>query len=129
MADVGKRADRLLAGDASIDDVGRGTRAQSEAPLARRARLPRHEERSRPRPLRGSNMAGVPPSLRVMRGRPRIPGAPTSAFPPRGATGGRFRWSGGVFNRSCSNGRASAPFADAFSNRSVTDGIIEDVIG
>ena len=58
------------------------TSSNRKAPLARRARLSGDEGRAGFRPFRGQNMAGVSSPRDSLRSRSRLPGAPTSAFPP-----------------------------------------------
>src|SRR5512144_524669 len=81
VAVVRQRAE-VLSLHATDESVAQGVGAHHEAALARRARLPGSQGRSRSRPFRGPHLAWLPPARNLMCRRPRLPRAPPSAFPP-----------------------------------------------
>jgi hypothetical protein len=92
----------LHVGPEPAETTASKTANASGPPASELPPQPGAETGDRARSLRGTNVARLSSPRDTMRGRTRVPLAPTSAFPPDPQRSGRCRWFGDASSSSCS---------------------------
>ncbi len=111
----GGRANEVLPLVSAGRHAPQTPRHAGEAALAHRARLPGDEGRSRAGPFRGPHLERLSPPRHALHGGPRLPRAPSSAFPTGGGFLGHFPRCVGGFNICCCAASAIVRCASADS--------------